>query len=124
MTRHTLNWIALFTAAALALPGVALAEYAMEKDGMLVDAQGMTLYTFDKDMGGKSMCSGECAKNWPPLMVKAGEKAEGEWTQIKRDDGTMQWAYDGKPLYTFIKDKKAGDMTGDGMKDVWHVAKP
>ncbi len=124
MTRHTLNWMALFTVAALALPGVALAEYAMEKDGMLVDAHGMTLYTFDKDMGGKSMCSGGCAKNWPPLMVKAGEKAEGEWTQIKRDDGTMQWAYDGKPVYTFINDKKAGDMFGDGMKDVWHVAKP
>lgn len=51
MTRHTLNWMALFTVAALALPGVALAEYAMEKDGMLVDAHGMTLYTFDKDMG-------------------------------------------------------------------------
>ena len=122
MTRHTLNWMAL--CAALALPGVALAAPAMEKDGMLVDHAGMTLYTFDKDAGGKSMCAGECAKNWPPLMAKAGDKAEGKWTQIKRDDGSMQWAYDGKPLYTFVKDKKAGDTTGDGMKDVWHVAKP
>ncbi|KDN99795.2 MULTISPECIES: hypothetical protein [Pseudomonas] len=124
MTRHTLNWMALFTAVVLALPGVALADHAMEKNGMLVDHSDMTLYTFDKDTGGKSMCSGECAKNWPPLMVKAGEKAEGKWTQIKRDDGSMQWAYDGKPLYTFVKDKKAGDTMGDGMKDVWHVAKP
>ncbi|MFK3771425.1 MULTISPECIES: hypothetical protein [Pseudomonas] len=122
MTRHTLSWMALF--AALALPGVASAHHAMEKDGMWVDHQGMTLYTFDKDAGGKSMCNGECATNWPPLMVSDGEKAEGKWTQIKRDDGKMQWAYDGKPLYTFVKDKKAGDMTGDGMKDVWHVAKP
>ena len=122
MTRQTLSWMALFTA--LALPGVALADHAMEKGGMLVDHAGMTLYTFDKDAGGKSMCNGECAKNWPPLMVKGDEKADGKWTQIKRDDGSMQWAYDGKPLYTFIKDKKAGDMTGDGMKDVWHVAKP
>ncbi|KJK16294.1 hypothetical protein ACIOVF_16675 [Pseudomonas sp. NPDC087612] len=124
MTRHTLNWMGLFAAVALALPGVASAHHAMEKDGMWVDHNGMTLYTFDKDAGGKSMCNGDCASNWPPLMVKDGEKAEGKWTQIKRDDGSMQWAYDGKPLYTFVKDKKAGETTGDGMKDVWHVAKP
>ncbi|MCE1008209.1 hypothetical protein [Pseudomonas monteilii] len=122
MTRQTLSWMALF--AALALPGVASAQHAMGKDGMWVDHAGMTLYTFDKDAGGKSMCNGDCATNWPPLKVMDGEKAEGKWTQIKRDDGSMQWAYDGKPLYTFVKDKKAGDMTGDGVKDVWHVAKP
>ncbi len=123
MTRQTLSWMALFTA--LALPGVASAGHAMEKGGMLVDHAGMTLYTFDKDAGGKSMCNGECAKNWPPLMVKANdEPAKGKWSVVMRDDGAKQWAYDGKPLYTFIKDKKAGDMTGDGMKDVWHVAKP
>ena len=125
MTRHTLNWMALFAAVALALPGVAAAAApAMEKGGVLVDHNGMTLYTFDKDADGKSMCNDDCAKNWPPLMVKAGDAAEGEWTQIKRSDGSMQWAYDGKPLYTFVKDKKDGDMTGDGMKDVWHAAKP
>ena len=122
MTRHTLNWMTL--CAALALPGVALADHAMVKDGMLVDHAGMTLYTFDKDSGGKSMCNGECATNWPPLKANAGESAKDKWTQVTRDDGSMQWAYDGKPLYTFIKDKKAGDKTGDGMKDVWHVAKP
>ena len=96
------------------------------QNGILVGANGMTLYTFDKDTAGsgKSVCNGPCATNWPPLKVMDGEKADGKWTQIKRDDGSMQWAYDGKPLYTFIKDKKAGDTTGDGMKDVWHVAKP
>ena len=114
--------MALF--AALALPGVAMAHHAEEKDGMWVDHNGMTLYTFDKDAGGKSVCNGDCATNWPPLLVKDGEKAEGKWSQIKRDDGAMQWAYDGKPLYTFVKDKKAGDKTGDGVKDVWHIAKP
>ncbi|GGM06654.1 hypothetical protein GCM10010129_58140 [Streptomyces fumigatiscleroticus] len=35
-----------------------------------------------------------------------------------------QWAYDGKPLYTCIKDKKAGDQIGDGLKDVRPIAKP
>jgi predicted lipoprotein with Yx(FWY)xxD motif len=96
----------------------------MEKDGMLVDQNGMTLYTYDEDADGKSACNGQCAQNWPPLMAEAGAKAEGEWSLVTRDDGSMQWAYDGKPLYTFVMDKKAGDVTGDGKMGVWHVAKP
>ncbi|WP_130903516.1 MULTISPECIES: hypothetical protein [unclassified Pseudomonas] len=116
------SWKALLVTAALTLPTLALAaDPAMMKDGMMVDHNGMTLYTFDKDSGGKSMCNDECAKNWPPMMAPAGATAEGKWSVIKRDDGKMQYAYDGKPLYTFVKDKKPGDMTGDKMKDVWHV---
>ena len=116
------SWKALLVTAALTLPTLALAaEPVMMKDGMMVDHKGMTVYTFDKDSGGKSMCNGDCAKNWPPMMAPAGAKAEGKFTPIKRDDGMMQWAYDGKPLYTFVKDEKPGEMKGDGMKDVWHV---
>ena len=116
------SWKALLVTAVLTLPTMAFAaDPAMMKDGMMVDHKGMTLYTFDKDSGGKSMCNDECAKNWPPMMAPAGAKAEGKWSVIKRDDGTSQYAYDGKPLYTFVKDKKPGDMVGDNMKDVWHV---
>ena len=122
MTDFAHSFKALVLAAALALPGMAMAaEPAMMKGGMMVDPQGMTLYTFDKDSGGKSMCNDDCEKNWPPLMAPADAKADGKWTAIKRDDGKMQWAYDGKPLYTFIKDEKPGEMKGDKMKDVWHV---
>ncbi|GAB6404494.1 COG4315 family predicted lipoprotein [Pseudomonas sp. MHK4] len=116
------SWKALLVTAALTLPTMAFAaDPAMMKDGMMVDHKGMTLYTFDKDSGGKSMCNDECAKNWPPMMAPAGATASGKWSVIKRDDGTSQYAYDGKPLYTFVKDKKPGDMVGDNMKDVWHV---
>ncbi|MBV4521832.1 hypothetical protein KVG88_17355 [Pseudomonas sp. SWRI74] len=116
------SWKALLVTAALTLPTLAFAaDPAMMKDGMMVDHKGMTLYTFDKDSGGKSMCNDDCAKNWPPMMAPAGATAEGKWSVIKRDDGKMQYAYDGKPLYTFVKDTKPGDMTGDKMKDVWHV---
>ena len=122
MTQYTLSLKALMLAAALALPSMAFAaEPAMMKGDMMVDHKGMTVYTFDKDTGGKSMCNDDCAKNWPPMMAPAGAKAEGKWTVIKRDDGMMQYAYDGKPLYTFMKDEKPGEMKGDGMKDVWHV---
>lgn len=122
MSQYTQSIKALMLAAALALPAMALAaDPAMMKGGMMVDSKGMTVYTFDKDAGGKSMCNDECAKNWPPMMAPAGAKAEGKWSVIKRDDGTMQYAYDGKPLYTFVKDEKPGEMKGDGMKDVWHI---
>jgi predicted lipoprotein with Yx(FWY)xxD motif len=90
---------------------------------VLTDAKGMTLYTFDKDEKGKSNCNGDCAKAWPPAMATASDKPTGNLTIIKRDDGTMQWADEGKPLYTFVKDTKPGDVTGDNFKDVWHAVK-
>ncbi|MBS4088387.1 MULTISPECIES: hypothetical protein [Pseudomonas] len=125
MTQMTVSFKALMLAAALALPSMAFAaDPAMEKDGMYTDHKGMTLYTFTKDTAGKSMCNDKCATNWPPLMATAGDKSMGDWTVIKRDDGSMQWAYQGMPLYTFVMDKKAGDMTGDGKMDgAWKVAK-
>jgi predicted lipoprotein with Yx(FWY)xxD motif len=125
MTQMTASFKALLMAAALALPGLVMAaDPAMEKDGMFTDHKGMTLYTFAKDSAGKSACNDKCAANWPPLMAQAGDKSMGDWTVVKRDDGTMQWAYQGMPLYTFVMDKKAGDMTGDGKMDgAWKVAK-
>jgi predicted lipoprotein with Yx(FWY)xxD motif len=45
----------------------------------------------------------------------------GDWSVIRRGDGTPQWAYKGRPLYTFIKDTKAGDTNGDGVGGHWHV---
>ena len=91
--------------------------------GMLTDAKGMTLYTFDKDTAGKSNCSGQCLVNWPALVADGNAKAMGDWTVVTRDDGSKQWALKGMPLYTFIQDKKAGDMTGEGKGGVWHMAK-
>lgn len=90
----------------------------------LVDSQGMTLYTFAKDTEGKSACIGQCAQNWPPHMAPANAVPGDGYTVIIRDDGSRQWAYQGKPLYTWVKDSKPGDTTGDGVNQVWHVAKP
>jgi len=94
--------------------------------GVLTDASGMTLYVFDKDVAGsgKSVCNGPCAANWPPLMAKDGDKAKGDYSIVKRDDGKLQWAYKGKLLHLWVKDKKPGDKTGDGVNNVWHVVKP
>lgn len=97
---------------------------AQEAGGILTDASGLSLYTFDKDKKNKSNCYGGCAKNWPPLMAPVKAKASGGFKPIKRRGGTMQWAYKGEPLYTWFKDKAPGDMTGDGVGGVWHLAKP
>jgi predicted lipoprotein with Yx(FWY)xxD motif len=99
---------------------------ATVKDGVLTNSAGMTLYTFDKDASGsgKSACNGQCATNWPPLMAKDGATAANDYSVVTRDDGGKQWAYKGKPLYLWTKDQKPGDKTGEGVNNVWHVAKP
>lgn len=125
---------AIFLAAATAL-GTPLAAHAEDYAGgaiktmdsasgeILTDAKGMTLYTFDKDAKDTSNCYDDCAMKWPPLMATAAAKADGDFTLVARKDGSMQWAYEGKPLYLWQKDKKPGDVTGDGVGEVWHVAK-
>lgn len=89
---------------------------------VLTDTHGMTLYTFDKDPSGKSVCNGKCAENWPPLAAAADAKPTGEFSIIMRDDGSKQWAYEGKPLYGWVKDTKPGDVTGHRFNNVWTAA--
>ncbi len=84
----------------------------------------MTLYLFDNDQPGVSNCYDNCAQNWPPLLAGEGAMAEGDFTLVTRTDGTVMWAYDGWPLYLWVKDTKPGDVTGDLVGGVWHVAKP
>lgn len=118
------------TALSAALLGGCASLYAtppaMVSDGMLVGSDGMTLYTFDKDVAdsGKSVCNGPCATNWPPLMATESDQPTGDYRIITRDDGKKQWAIKGKPLYFWIKVSKPGDQTGDGVNNVWHTAKP
>ncbi|WP_241963282.1 hypothetical protein [Paracoccus suum] len=108
--------------------GSALAAAPKTAEGtggaMLTNAEGMTLYTFDKDTKGVSNCDADCLANWPAAVADAGDKAEGDFAIIDRADGTKQWTYKGMPLYTFVKDTAAGEVKGDGLKDVWHVARP
>jgi len=126
MNKHL---VVVAAAAALVFAGAAYAAPTKvgnsAKGKVLTDMQGMTLYTFAKDKKGMSACNGPCATNWPPLMAAAGEKGGKGYSMIKRADGSMQWAYKGKPLYTWKNDHKPGDITGDGfLKGAWHIAKP
>ena len=96
---------------------------------ILVDASGMTLYTFEIDTPEVSKCtSNQCVAFWPPSTVNpqptVGTGVTGALSTISRPDGAKQVTYDGKPLYTFAIDKKPGDAAGDGINEfggTWHV---
>jgi predicted lipoprotein with Yx(FWY)xxD motif len=107
----------LFSSTALAADPAPLRSAS----GMLVNSAGMTVYTYDKDVpdSGKSSCVAACAKNWPPVMAEGTPPAP--YSVVTREDGGKQLAHKGKPLYTFVKDKKAGDKTGDGVGGAWHA---
>jgi predicted lipoprotein with Yx(FWY)xxD motif len=95
---------------------------------VLVDGDGKTLYIFTPDAAsaGKSVCNGDCAAAWPPLLGDAaptlGTGLEaGDFTTITRDDGATQIAFYGMPLYYFAADAAAGDVKGQGLNDKWYV---
>ncbi|MFD4762193.1 hypothetical protein ACFWOJ_25985 [Streptomyces sp. NPDC058439] len=96
---------------------------------ILVDGKGRTLYLWVADTTSKSNCSGECAKEWPPLTV-SGEPVAGKGVKAgllgttKRGDGSREVTYNGHPLYYFAGDRKAGESNGQGVNDSgakWYV---
>ncbi|WP_420962518.1 hypothetical protein [Brucella sp. IR073] len=132
MTIRTL----LFTTAALAFAvpfahaddihaGGAIRTLPTAKGEILTDANGMALYIHTKDGVGTSNCYDQCAKNWPPLTAAQGATVtDDDYTLIQRKDGTQQWAHNGRPLYRYVKDKKAGEISGDGADGgAWHAAR-
>ena len=82
-------------------------------DIAFTDAKGLTLYTNDADPVGKATCVDECAKSWIPVAAPKGSKGFGEWSLVKRTDGTQQWAYKGKAVYHFVKDVDPGSVWGN-----------
>jgi predicted lipoprotein with Yx(FWY)xxD motif len=87
---------------------------------VLVNSSGRTLYLFEKDKNGHSSCAGQCAKYWPPLISAAkptagtGVKA-ALLSRVRRSDGKMQVTYNKHPLYLFLKDRAAGQTTGENL---------
>lgn len=94
------------------------------ESGALVDARGMTLYTYDRDAPGRSRCVAACARIWPPLPADAEAQPRGSYSIVTRDDGSRQWAYKNRPLYRRAADAGPGDRGGDGIDNMWRTAKP
>jgi predicted lipoprotein with Yx(FWY)xxD motif len=100
-----------------------------EPGTFLVDADGMSLYLFTNDSPGVSTCGAGCIEAWPALLT-AGEPVAGDGVDAAllgtttREDGAVQVTYGGWPLYFFAGDAAAGDVTGQGVNDVWFVVAP
>ena len=90
---------------------------------ILTAKNGMTVYVFDKDVGGVPTCYDACAKQWPPYLTEGHEKRAEGWATVTRKDGSVQWTYRNRPLYFYADDKKAGDTNGNGVGRIWHTVK-
>jgi predicted lipoprotein with Yx(FWY)xxD motif len=112
------------TTAAQEAGGATVAVASSSLGDILVDAEGRTLYAFTKDKGDQSACSGECATSWPALTgtASAGTGAQASLLSTSMQaNGTSQVTYDGRPLYYFAGDAKAGDTNGQAVGNVWFV---
>ncbi len=87
----------------------------------LTGPNGLTLYTKSGDTATSSSCTGQCATSWPPLTVTAGRQivgasgVTGTFATLTRAEGSTQVTYNGLPLYYWVSDTKAGDVTGQGV---------
>ena len=95
---------------------------------ILTDADGRTLYFFSLDSKGESNCTEDCLSAWPVFHVTGPTLDEGldssDFGTITRADGAMQTTYKGWPLYYYASDSAEGDVNGDGISEIWYVAKP
>jgi predicted lipoprotein with Yx(FWY)xxD motif len=86
-----------------------------------------TLYSLSAETGGKFICTkaSGCLAVWHPLLVPKGATPTGpvKLGTIQRPEGGRQVTYRSRPLYTFGGDTKAGQLNGQGLKDVgtWHA---
>lgn len=111
------------------------------KKTILVNAQGLTLYGFTADTGGKPTCYNDpadhCSRAWPPLTTvgapRAGKGVKASLLgTVKRKDGTLQVTYKRIPLYTdagaksygLVADKRPGDVNGVGFAQLWFALAP
>jgi predicted lipoprotein with Yx(FWY)xxD motif len=96
----------------------------------LTGEDGKSLYLLGTDSSGKSTCANDCAANWPPFTLDAGETVSagsgvtGTIATFTRDDGSTQVTINGLPLYYFAGDTAAGQTNGQGIGGKWYVASP
>lgn len=121
----------------LLMPDLVKVAQTDEQGPLFVDAQGFTLYTYPgDDRPNASNCNDTrhyqvlgqgqnptflpnpetrptCEQAWPPLLAHSDDLPVDQWSVFERHDGTMQWAYQGKPVYRSSYDKKPGEITGN-----------
>lgn len=86
---------------------------------MLATHKGYSVYSSDADEHNKSNCYGKCLNDWNPVLAPQTAKPKGDWSVVERSPGIKQWAYRGKPLYTYVHEKRARAVTGSDIPG-WH----
>ncbi|MBT2521543.1 hypothetical protein [Arthrobacter sp. ISL-28] len=118
------------TATATESATVDLKTASSSKGEIVVDGKGMSVYYFTKDVkdSGKSNCTGDCLVAWPPVLTTNEtpkvEGVTGKVGTIDTPDGKKQVTVEGMPVYLWEKDKAPGDVTGQGVGNVWYLVAP
>ena len=112
---------------------VTIETHAAEPYGQHLTAQdNRAVYMFSGDRENESTCYEACAVAWPPVVTE-GEPVAGEGVEAdklgttERKDGSIQVTYGGSPLYYFIQDDQAGDVSGQGSAGfggAWSLVRP
>jgi predicted lipoprotein with Yx(FWY)xxD motif len=95
----------------------------------LTNGKGRALYVFSADSGKTSNCSGECARAWPPYIVKSKPRAvegarQGLVGVTRRADGRLQATYAGHPVYYYIRDNESGEVLCQAVEEFggfWYI---
>ena len=100
---------------------------------ILFDGKGRALYAFTRDRrGGASRCYGACARAWP-VYFSSGRLIAGKGVKraligtVRRRDGRRQITYNGRPLYYYVGDTRAGRVTCQDVDEfggTWLVMRP
>jgi len=86
--------------------GTAITVGDSEFGDMLFDSNKQAIYIFENDPKGESVCYGDCAEAWPPVLTE-GEPKAGDGVNadllgtVERRDGKLQVTYAGQPLYFY-----------------------
>jgi predicted lipoprotein with Yx(FWY)xxD motif len=87
---------------------------------ILTDGHGFTLYIYQPDRQGPSVCTGVCAVQWPPLVLPRGVRRPVAGPGVnpallgttRRAGGVLQVTYNRWRLYLWQADLAPGQATG------------
>jgi predicted lipoprotein with Yx(FWY)xxD motif len=84
---------------------------------ILVDTNGLPLYTYKLDTAKRSLVTGSLATFWPPLVsAHPTISGAGGKLTVTNDANGAQVAYNGHFLYTFVNDSP-GRVTGQAVQN-------
>src|SRR3954447_15870122 len=78
------------------------------------------IYVWNREPKGTVKCSGQCAKAWPPVLVKSGvvvpmhvKGIMGEFGTVRRAGGARQLTFNRRALYTYAHEKPGQVLCND-----------